>query len=303
MGIGVWDFLSPALMRVRQNSEYVLRFRKGRVSDYLPINLESLPLRFLSALVLVGASYYGGKRIEGSGLVGWTRGNGLMPGISGAGTVGREKLWTEQVIGMAAILQLMQMAADIHNQIGDVEGNAVLSTAFEEQTPHFPVLFGDFVYGKLLKLLCEIDCYEWVEELAKIICTMNEGAIIRKEVLEVNHQDLEAALIVLEKEYGALFDEAGRTGVILAGGTAAEAKQLGQFGGLIGMLIGANELQLDSQISESLRREAQKTLNFLPEGWLRDAGQEFLREIGAGIAGIPSLSGMGQEPRLAACSA
>ncbi len=302
MGIGVWDFLSPALMRVRQNSEYVLRFRKGRVSDYLPINLESLPLRFLSALVLVGASYYGGKRIEGSGLIGWTRGNGLTPGFSGVGTVGREKVWTEQVIGMAAILQLMQMAADIHNQIGDVEGNAVLSTAFEEQTPHFPVLFGDYVYGKLLKLLCEIDCYEWVEVLAKIICTMNEGAIIRKEVLEVNQRDLEAALTVLEKEYGALFDEAGRTGVILAGGTAAEAKQLGQFGGFIGMLIGANQLNLDPQICESLRREAQKTVGYLPEGWLRDAAQEFLREIGAGNAGLSVLSGIGQN-RLAACSA
>ena len=283
MGVGVWEFLGPALIRVRQNCEYVLRFRKGKVSDYMQINLDSLPLRFLSALVLVGASYYGGKRIEVSGLIGWSRDNALIPNLPGSDSARRERLWTEKAIGMAAILQLMYMASEIHNWISDVEGNSVLSTAYDEQTPHFPVLFGDYLYGKLLKLLCEIDCTDRVQALAGIICEMNVGAVIRKEVLEANERDLETAVEVLEKEYGNLFAEAGRTGVLLAGGTYVEADRLGHFGGLLGMIIGAIERNMDPQTIENLRREAMKTLIFLPEGWLRDAAQEFLREMVSGI--------------------
>jgi hypothetical protein len=182
---------------------------------------------------------------------------------------------------MATIFQLMYMASEIHNRIGDDEGNSVLSSAFEEQTPHFPVLFGDYVYGKLLKLLCEIDCADWVRVLAEVICQMSEGAVIRKEVLEADESNLETAVEVLDKEYGRLFAEAGRTGVLLAGGTSVEAERFGHFGGLFGMIIGATERNLDPLIIETVRREALNNLMFLPEGWLRDAAQQFLREITA----------------------
>ncbi|NLC07809.1 MAG: hypothetical protein GX755_07575 [Syntrophomonadaceae bacterium] len=283
MGVGVWELLRPAMIKGRQNCESLLRFKNGKVSDYLEIDLNSLPLRYLSALVFIGAYYYSSRQIEGNGLANWLRGNPVNPDLADSTTNHQEKFWIQQIIGMGTILQLMYLAAEVHNQIKDNEGSSALNSAFKEETPHFPVLFGDFIFGKLLKLLGEIDCIDRVSSLADIICQINKGAILRKEILETGRGDREITVVILNKEFGHLFFEAGQIGVLLAGGSHVEANHLGRFGKHLGIIIGAIERHFDDSIIELGRREAIRSLAFLPEGWLREAAQQLVREITIGI--------------------
>ncbi|NLK52485.1 MAG: hypothetical protein GX295_08590 [Syntrophomonadaceae bacterium] len=279
VGYGVWELLNPALLRVNQYSEGILRLNKGTIQDYIRLNLESLPLRYLPALALVGACYYGQRELESGSARGRLRGNSTTSGFPISISANWDRLWLKKVLGMSAILQMLYLASEIHNQIQDGEGDNVLSSAFEEKAPHFPVLFGDYIFGKVLRFLCKINCVDRVPYLAEIICQINEGGIIRKEVLETGRVDRETTLEVLNKEFGYLFIEAGRAGVLLAGGTPIEAYRLGHFGGGLGGFIGAVEKNEDPSVIDLAHREAVRALDLLPEGWLREAGQQFIREI------------------------
>ncbi|MEL7567537.1 MAG: polyprenyl synthetase family protein [Dehalobacterium sp.] len=130
---------------------------------------------------------------------------------------------------MAEVIQLIHLAQDIHNHITD---------DCPKETPQFPVLVGDYLFSKFFKKLSDHDLLEWLAPLATVICKMNEGGIIRREIIEQGQAREKDYLQVLFMEYGLLMGMACKIGGNLAGCSAEEADNLEQFGNNLGMAWG-----------------------------------------------------------------
>lgn len=276
VGLRVWEVLDPFLKQVKRNREEILRFQQNQVSDFLDIDYKSPILHFLPALVLIGSCYYGMQKMDSSSNLENLRLN--SSGSFDFSCVTYDKSCFRKVIGMSTIFQLVYLSSEIHNQIQDDTGDSKLIAAYDEQSPHFSVLFGDYIYGKLLKQLGEIDCLNYLASLAEVICQMNEGAILRKEITESGNSDRELIENLLNKEFVSLFKEAGKIGVTLTWGALEEADRLGKFAGSLGMILGMVERKFDSYFIKLKYDEALRSLGLLPEGWLRDMAKQLLQE-------------------------
>lgn len=131
---------------------------------------------------------------------------------------------------MAEVVQLIHLAQDIHNHITD-DG--------PKEAPQFPVLVGDYLFSKFFKKLSDHDLLEYLAPLASVICKMNEGGIIRREIIEQGRAGEEDYLEVLLMEYGLLVGMTCKVGGKLAGCSEEQADNLEQFGINLGMAWGA----------------------------------------------------------------
>ncbi|MGI6686603.1 MAG: polyprenyl synthetase family protein [Bacillota bacterium] len=130
---------------------------------------------------------------------------------------------------MAGVVELIHLAQDIHNQIPD---------ECPKDVPQFPVLVGDYLFSKFFKKLSDHNLLEWLAPLASVICKMNEGGTIRREVIEHGRGLNKDYLDVLLMEYGLLTGLACKIGGSLAGCNERQADALEQFGLNLGMAWG-----------------------------------------------------------------
>jgi len=128
------------------------------------------------------------------------------------------------------VIQLIHLAQDIHNHITD---------DCPKEKPQFPVLVGDYLFSKFFKKLSDHDLLEYLAPLASVICKMNEGGIIRREIIEQGRAREKDYLDVLLMEYGLLMGMACKVGGNLAGCSEEKADNLEQFGINLGMAWGA----------------------------------------------------------------
>ena len=130
---------------------------------------------------------------------------------------------------MAGVIALIHLAQKIHNRIPD---------DCSKEVPQFPVLVGDYLFSRFFKKLSDFNLLEWLAPLASVICKMNEGGIVRREVLEHGRGREEDYSAVLYTEYGLLTGLACRIGGVLAGCSAGQAEALEQSGLNLGMAWG-----------------------------------------------------------------
>lgn len=244
-----WDSLSEELSRVKRESHFLLKLKNRRLTDFISLELEDPPMEALPALVLAGALHS-------------FKSHGDNPDGNLA----------EKVYGMASIFQLVYLTSEVHRRIGDEEG----AECHNPPNYYFPVLIGDYIYGRLLRRLCEIGCCERLPRLASVICDMNEGALKRKELAESRSGD-ENALAVIDQEYGSLFKEAGLVGLWLGGGDPRSEEPFGEMSRYIGTALGAMEHGFDLQLINTCRREAVYHHSRLGEGSLKVISKHLLR--------------------------
>ncbi|MDH7480305.1 MAG: hypothetical protein QHH02_09865, partial [Syntrophomonadaceae bacterium] len=194
----------------------------------------------------------------------------------------------ERAIGMASIFQLVYLAAEVHGRIVDEDPQSENRYLFSH---YFPVLIGDYIYGKLLRRLCEIGCSQRVAQLASVICDMNAGGLKRKELLEGDNRSDASTLAALELEYGSLYNEAARVGIWLSGGNDRLEEDFGRIGFAIGMSLGAAERGLGEMLVKECQREAWKYCGRISEGWLRESAIYLLQYAGLKTKSLRTASG------------
>ena len=123
------------------------------------------------------------------------------------------------VVPLAAAVQFIYLASTILNQIGD-----------NDQDLQFPVLVGDYLYGRFFELLGKYNLLEHLGPLAGAVCRLQEGGVYRKETIERGQVALENFLQVIEKEHVPLLEEACRAGAVLDGSGVKQAGAAGDFG-------------------------------------------------------------------------
>lgn len=130
---------------------------------------------------------------------------------------------------LAEIVQIIFLSQEIHNRIPD---------ECAKDAPQFPVLVGDYLFSKFFKKLSDHDLLEWLAPLSSVICEMNEGGILRWEVLERGLGREEDYRQVLLQEHGLISGLACRIGGTIAGCPEETAEALAQFGLNLGMAWG-----------------------------------------------------------------
>lgn len=163
---------------------------------------------------------------------------------------------TRSAIGLATIFQYIFMADQVHRLMND-------DPDLEESKRQFPVLVGDFLYGKFFLNLCKEKMLHFLAPLAKVIESMNQGAIVRwlakdKKVSEGEY------IKTIEMERASLTGLAARLGAELAGCSEKVQQQCETIGWNLGLAWAASQEQAPGKVVESALSEAKKALHELP---------------------------------------
>lgn len=159
---------------------------------------------------------------------------------------------TRPAIGLATIIQYIFVADQVHRLMED-------NSDLDESKRQFPVLVGDYLYGKFFLGLCKEKLLHFLAPMAKVIEIMNEGAISRwlsngEEVSESEQ------LYILEMERASLTGLAARLGADLAGCTDHEQQQCEALGWQLGMAWAASQNHMETSVIKRALSQARDIL-------------------------------------------
>lgn len=161
-----------------------------------------------------------------------------------------------KVISLGAIVQFIFMASQIHKNIPD---NLDKSKPVDPKDgTQFPVLVGDYLYGKFFTALCDADILHYLRPLAEIIGRINEGGILRTSNLDAFDEK------VIRLEFAELIAGAARLSGDLAGAPEQDQKLLYDFGLNLGMAYGFKQINMQNQLLMYINN-ALTTLENLPD--------------------------------------
>lgn len=159
---------------------------------------------------------------------------------------------TRPAIGLATIIQYIFVADQVHRLMED-------NSDLDESKRQFPVLVGDYLYGKFFLGLCKEKLLRFLAPMAKVIEIMNEGAISRwlsngEEVSESEQ------LYILEMERASLTGLAARLGADLAGCTDQEQQQCEALGWQLGIAWAASQNHMGTSVIKRALSQARDIL-------------------------------------------
>lgn len=155
-------------------------------------------------------------------------------------------------IGLATIIQYIFIADQVHHLMKDDSNLA-------ESKRQFPVLVGDYLYGKFFLGLCKEKLLRFLAPMAKVIEVMNEGAISRW--LSNGEKVSEAKQIyILEMERASLTGLAAKLGADLAGCSDKEQQQCEALGWQLGIAWAASLDHMETSVIEKALSQARDIL-------------------------------------------
>lgn len=222
------------LQQVQQLINKSFKIKAGHLSTFAHLNFEELNSVIRPALLLLCARLYGNINV--------------------------------QTITLAAVVQFIFMASNVHSGINEDSNDS--QPLPKETDPRdgcqFPVLVGDYLYGRFFTSLCDANIVNYLHPLSKIICKINEGGILR---LKQNSKE-EITGNVLENiilnETAELFAGSCRLGGALVGAGEMQQKFLHHTGISLGMAFGLMEYNAPSEQINKYLAKAQENIQYLP---------------------------------------
>lgn len=151
----------------------------------------------------------------------------------------------EKGIHLALAVELIYMADKVHTLIRDED-------VMEEET-QYPVLIGDFLYGKYFLTLCKEELLEYLEPLAQTIETRSQGSIERWLTLRDRAPTKDEWMGIADQELASLTGTAARLGADLAGAPVKLQEKMESMGRNLGMAwAAAKECQEAAIIHDAL---------------------------------------------------
>ncbi len=175
-------------------------------------------------------------------------------------------------VDMAGLFKTLYFADLIHNQVMDEEEGQL-----NDQNLQFTILIGDYIFGRVLKLLLRIGAVQVLDNLALMICRINEGLVMQYK-LDVEQLD------VIKRGNAAIYETAFVTAAKLKMLDQESIRLYGRLGFNIGvaieLLIAENTDQALPYIEASAGLLAQfKNMQGFQDNCLQDLLQELANEI------------------------
>ncbi len=175
-------------------------------------------------------------------------------------------------VDMAGLFKTLYFADLIHNQVMDEEEGQL-----NDQNLQFTILIGDYIFGRVLKLLLKIGAVQVLDNLALMICRINEGLVMQ---YKLGAEQLE----VIKRGNAAIYETAFVTAARLKMLDQEATRLYGRLGFNIGValesLIAGNTDQALPYIETSAELLAQfKNAQGFQDNCLQDLLQELTNEI------------------------
>jgi len=166
----------------------------------------------------------------------------------------KNQLFPARMVELGAVFHLVLLASEIHAAVEEsAEGDREQESIMLKNG--YAILLGDYLYGKLLKRLCEIECTARVPMLAQVIATMNQGSIRRKQFCEGGAVSWQQARNYLGEEFSTLFVEAVATGYWLADSSLQASGLLSRTAFAYGLAWGSRQRSFGRSIITKADRE------------------------------------------------
>jgi len=180
-----------------------------------------------------------------------------------------------QAVALAAVLQFIFMASQVHIKLS--EASAVDEPEDTRTGYQFPVLVGDFLYGRFFTTLCNAGIVHYLRNMAELICTINKS-----EILDLNNPDLVNTdpldyQAVIRGECAEMLACGAYMGADLAGADKSAKDKLYKLGLNLGMSMGLQARNAPIQQINHYVGEAELILTQLPSGKDKESLQELLR--------------------------
>ncbi len=186
----------------------------------------------------------------------------------------------EKTTVLASVFQFIYMASKVHEGISEDDSDYIRGDSDPRDGSQFPVLVGDFLFGKSFTFLCEADMLNMLRPLAEIVCQVHEGGIIRKKITGQDPPP-KAFLEVIRKETAELFAGCCALGARLAGAPEEDQKIIRHFGQNVGMAYGLLEQGIAKEYAPVYLEEALNNLSFIPD----KPEKNILEKIVRGLSG------------------
>ncbi len=170
---------------------------------------------------------------------------------------------SEKTMVLASVFQFIYMAANVQRSVSESDTESFGIPEDPGSGSQFPVLVGDYLYGKFFTLLSEAGMLNLLSPIAEIICNTHEGGIMKQKI-KLQASPAKALRESIQKESAELFGGCCSLGAQLAGATAADQKTMKRFGKSLGMAYGLLEEGMKPEYITPYLLEAKEALNLIP---------------------------------------
>jgi len=238
----ILNHISEDLQQVQLLLRKNFCFRAGQLSDFVPLNFNNPDMNLRPGIVISAGSMFGP--------------------VSG------------RLVALAAVLQFIFMASRVHSKVK--EGSSSKERPVDSRSGYqYPVLVGDYLYGKFFTTLCEFGIVCYLKDLAELICQINKSGIhaLRNPGMELTDRQL--YMEVVQGETARLFACGAYLGADLTGAGEKHKSILYNFGLNLGMAYGLLERgATPGQVKEHLTM-AEINLHQLPD----DIDTHFFKDL------------------------
>ncbi len=172
---------------------------------------------------------------------------------------------TDKVISLAGVLQYIYLASSIHGGINEDETISKEDTGDPRDGCQFPVLVGDYFFGRFFTTLCDAGIVDYLRPLSEIICVINEGSVMRLRKADSAINPVFARELV-RKETGEMLAGCCSLGARLNGAEKKSQEILKRFGMHLGIALGFMERENSLDQAAVYLGEALAELEKLPPG-------------------------------------
>jgi geranylgeranyl pyrophosphate synthase len=219
--------IEKELLSVSNLIEKQLTIKPGNIRSLAHLEFSSLNKTIRPALVLLSARFYG-----------------LKP---------------EEAVPLACVMQFIYMASKVQSAVSEKDSDHIRGNTDPREGSQFPVLVGDYLYGKFFSFLCKDGKISFLGTLSELVCTIHEGSILKKKNEGPYPNE------VIRKETAELFAVSCMLGASLAGASEQEQESMRRFGLSFGMAYGLLERGDSASRVSSYFKEALEHLANLPD--------------------------------------
>ena len=169
-----------------------------------------------------------------------------------------------KAVALAGVFQFIHMASRVHGSIPEKDSDYIREDLDPRDGSQFPVLVGDYLYGKFFSFLYHSGMINYLGPLADIICQIHEGGILKNKITG-KYTSTDACREVVRKETAELFAGCCAMGARHAAASEKDQGIMQRFGLNIGMAAGLMERGADAKYVAAYLKDARSGLKGVPE--------------------------------------
>jgi geranylgeranyl pyrophosphate synthase len=184
----------------------------------------------------------------------------------------------EKSIALAGIIQFIYLASCVPRVITENDSEYHRGNIDPRDGSQFPVLVGDYLYGKFFFFLTEACILKLLDPLADIICQIHEGGILRKRLTR-QVASPKALYEVVRKETSELFAGCCSLSALLTGAPPDVRESMRNYGLNLGMAYGLLEQGISREHVTTYLGMAHNSLSLLPSGQERTLLEKLVNNL------------------------